>query len=114
MSATTHQQPITQTSKRTKAARAKANGLKLGRTPELTPHQRREAIKRCDAGEPTRYMARSRNVTFSAAGIIAYLGNGGSLENAAVMANHASTRTTQLYNCRREDVSLDEVERISI
>jgi len=30
------------------------------------------------------------------------------------MANHASTRTTQLYNCRREDVSLDEVERISI
>jgi hypothetical protein len=27
------------------------------------------------------------------------------------MANHASTRTTQLYHRRRDDVSLDEVER---
>jgi hypothetical protein len=34
--------------------------------------------------------------------------------HAAPMANHASTRTTQLYNRRRDDVSLDEVERISI
>jgi hypothetical protein len=30
------------------------------------------------------------------------------------MANHASTRTTQLYDRRRDDMSLDEVERISI
>jgi hypothetical protein len=30
------------------------------------------------------------------------------------MANHASTKTTQLYDRRRDDVSLDEVERISI
>jgi hypothetical protein len=35
-------------------------------------------------------------------------------ENAAAMANHASTRTTQLYDRRRDDVSLDEVERIAI
>ena len=27
-------------------ARAKAHGVKLGRTPTLTPHQRQEAIKR--------------------------------------------------------------------
>jgi hypothetical protein len=27
---------------------------------------------------------------------------------------HASTRTTQLYDRRRDEVSLDEVERISI
>jgi len=27
------------------------------------------------------------------------------------MANHASTRTTQLYDRRRDEVSLDEVER---
>ncbi len=30
------------------------------------------------------------------------------------MANHASTRTTQLYDRRAEDVTLDEVERIGI
>jgi hypothetical protein len=43
-----------------------------------------------------------------------YLKNGGTLENAAAMANHASTRTTQLYDRRRDEVNLDEVERISI
>jgi hypothetical protein len=40
--------------------------------------------------------------------------NGGALENAAAMANHASIRTTQLYDRRREEINLDEVERISI
>jgi site-specific recombinase XerD len=54
------------------------------------------------------------NHTFRATGITAYLTNGGTLEKAAVMANHASTRTTQLYDRRRDDVSLDEVERILI
>ena len=46
--------------------------------------------------------------------ITAYLKNGGTLENAAAMANHASTRTTQLYDRRRDEVSLDEVERVAI
>lgn len=54
------------------------------------------------------------NHTFRATGITAYLKNGGTLENAASMANHASTRTTQLYDRRRDDVSLDEVERIRV
>jgi integrase len=54
------------------------------------------------------------NHTFRATGITAYLKNGGTLENAAAMANHASTRTTQLYDRRRDDMSLDEVERIAI
>jgi integrase/recombinase XerC len=54
------------------------------------------------------------NHTFRATGITAYLKNGGTLERAANMANHASTRTTQLYDRRRDDVSLDEVERILI
>ena len=30
-------------------ARAKARGVKLGRKPKLTPHQKKEAIKRRDA-----------------------------------------------------------------
>jgi integrase len=54
------------------------------------------------------------NHTFRATGITAYLKNGGTLENAAAMANHASTRTTQLYDRRHDDVSLDEVERIRV
>jgi hypothetical protein len=36
------------------------------------------------------------------------------LEKAALIANHASTRTTQLYDHRNGEVSLDEVERIMI
>jgi site-specific recombinase XerC len=54
------------------------------------------------------------NHTFRATGITAYLKNGGTLENAAAMANHASTRTTQLYDRRHDDISLDEVERIRV
>ncbi|QEN84742.1 tyrosine-type recombinase/integrase [Labrys sp. KNU-23] len=54
------------------------------------------------------------NHTFRATGITAYLKNGGTLEKAAVMANHASTRTTQLYDRRQEEASLDEVERVLI
>jgi site-specific recombinase XerC len=54
------------------------------------------------------------NHTFRATGVTAYLKNGGTLESAAAMANHASTRTTQLYDRRRDDISLDEVERIHI
>ncbi|MGE8450145.1 MAG: tyrosine-type recombinase/integrase [Pseudomonadales bacterium] len=54
------------------------------------------------------------NHTFRATGITTYLKNGGTLENAAAMANHASTRTTQLYDRRRDDISLDEVERIRL
>jgi integrase len=52
------------------------------------------------------------NHTFRATGITAYLKNGGTLEKAAMIANHASTRTTQLYDRRNDEVSLDEVERI--
>ena len=54
------------------------------------------------------------NHTFRATGITAYLSNGGTLEKAAAMANHASTRTTQLYDRRRDEMSLDEVERVVI
>jgi site-specific recombinase XerD len=54
------------------------------------------------------------NHTFRATGITAYLKNGGTLEKAAAMANHASTRTTQLYDRRSDQVSLDEIERVRI
>ncbi len=54
------------------------------------------------------------NHSFRATGITAYLKNGGTLEKAAAMANHASTRTTQLYDRRSDEMSFDEVERILI
>jgi hypothetical protein len=43
-----------------------------------------------------------------------YLKNAGTLEKAAQMVNRPSTRTTQLYDRRREELSLDEVERIRV
>ncbi len=54
------------------------------------------------------------NHTFRATGITAYLKNEGTLEKAAQVVNHASTRTTQLYDRRADEVSIDEVERIQI
>jgi integrase/recombinase XerD len=54
------------------------------------------------------------NHTFRATGITAYLKNGGSLEMAQHIANHESPRTTKLYDRRVEEITLDEVERISL
>jgi integrase/recombinase XerC len=54
------------------------------------------------------------NHTFRATGITAYLKNGGTLEKAAAMANHSSTRTTQLYDRRGDKITLDEIERVAI
>jgi integrase len=54
------------------------------------------------------------NHSFRATGITAYLKNCGTLEKAAAMANRASTRTTRLYDRRRDELSLGEVERIVI
>jgi integrase len=53
------------------------------------------------------------NHTFRATGVTAYLENGGTPERAQI-ANHASTRTTQVYDRRAEEVTLDEVERILV
>jgi DNA invertase Pin-like site-specific DNA recombinase len=45
-------------------ARAVARGVKMGRPPKLTPHQRQEAIKRRDQGEDTLAdIGRSYNVS---------------------------------------------------
>jgi DNA invertase Pin-like site-specific DNA recombinase len=44
-------------------ARAKARGVRLGRRPKLTPHQRREALSRRANGEPLTEIARSYNVS---------------------------------------------------
>jgi site-specific recombinase XerD len=51
---------------------------------------------------------------FRATGITAYLGAGGTLENAQAMAAHESPRTTKLYDRTDDEITLDEVERITI
>ena len=46
-------------------ARAKARGVRMGRRPKLTDHQKHEAIRRREAGETVREIARSYNVSHS-------------------------------------------------
>jgi integrase len=52
--------------------------------------------------------------SFRATGITAYLNNGGTLENAQIMAAHKSPRTTKLYDRTDDKIMLEEVERIVI
>jgi site-specific recombinase XerD len=54
------------------------------------------------------------NHTFRATGITSYLENGGTLERARAMANHSSSRTTQLYDRRNDRANLDDVELIRL
>jgi site-specific recombinase XerD len=91
--------------------------LAIGRTGVLTetPMNRVDAyrmIRRSTA--EAGFKIKLGNLSFRATGITAYLKNGATLQKAAAMANHASTGATQLHDRRRDEVSLDEVERIVI
>lgn len=50
--------------------------------------------------------------SFRGTGITNYLKNGGTIETAAKLAGHASTRTTQLYDRRSTEIAQAEIERI--
>jgi site-specific recombinase XerD len=89
----------------------RGKGRLLTRTPLPQANAYQMIRRRADAAG---IATRLGNHSFRATGITAYLKNGGTLEKAAQMANHASTRTTQLYDRRREELSLDEVERIRV
>jgi len=52
--------------------------------------------------------------TFRATGITAFLSNGGDLATAQKIAGHESSRTTNLYDRTKNELSLDEIERIVI
>lgn len=52
--------------------------------------------------------------TFRATGITAYLSNGGTIEKAQAIAGHESPRTTKLYDRTKDEITLDEIERIII
>ena len=88
-----------------------------GRTDMLTD----KAMNRVDAWRMVQRRAADLGMrirvgchTFRATGITAYLEAGGTLENAQAMAAHESPRTTKLYDRTGDEITLDEVERITI
>jgi integrase len=76
----------------------------------------RHRLDRClhDYIEAAGIETRIGNHTFRATGITAYLKNSGKLDVAQQIANHASPRTIKLYDGRNDEISLDEIERITI
>jgi len=88
-----------------------------GRSGQLT-HRR---MHRVDAWRMVRRRAADAGIrmaignhTFRATGITNYMTNGGDLKYAKEMANHASEKTTGMYDHSDDDITLDEVERITI
>jgi site-specific recombinase XerD len=89
----------------------------VGRTGELTI----KLMSRVDAYRMIQRRAAELGMrikvgghTFRATGITAYLEAGGTLENAQAMAAHESPRTTKLYDRTGDEITLDEVERLTI
>jgi integrase len=88
-----------------------------GKTQKLTnrpmdPNDALQMIKR-----PAKAVGLSEavgNHTFRATGITTFPANGGSLEQAQEIANHASPKTTKLYDRSSDQLTLDMVERIVI
>lgn len=88
-----------------------------GTTRRLTQHR----MRRSDAWRMVQRRASDAglkapicNHTFRATGITNYMKNGGSLAEAQKMACHADPRTTRLYDRSGDEVTLDEIEKISI
>jgi site-specific recombinase XerD len=89
----------------------------IGKTGRLTDN----AMHRVDAYQVIRRRTAEAGFkiklgchVFRATGITAYLEKGGTLENAQLMAAHESPRTTKLYDRTGDEITLDEVERITI
>ena len=89
----------------------------LGRTGKLGV----ERLNRHDAYAMVRRRAvkagvveKIGNHSFRGTGITTYLENEGTLELAQEMANHASPRTTKLYDRRGDKITQDAVERVRI
>jgi len=90
----------------------RTTGRKTGEQHPMWQQDAYRMIQRRAAA--ARIQTRIGNHTFRATGITAYLKNKGTLENAQHIASHESPRTTKLYDRRQDEISLDEVERISI
>ena len=92
----------------------------------VTIDRKTKALSDCPLSQSNAYvMVRKRakeagiktqicNHTFRATGITTFLENNGTLERAARIANHASTRTTQLYDRRSRKILQKDVEKIDL
>jgi site-specific recombinase XerD len=87
----------------------------VGKTGQLT----KKPMHRIDAFRMVKRRAAEAAIlspigchTFRATGITQYLLHGGKLEHAQHMAAHELSRTTGLYDRRKDEVTLGEVERI--
>jgi site-specific recombinase XerD len=83
-----------------------------GRPHRLTQQDAYRLIQR--HAKRARIATRIGNHSLRATGITDYLKNDGSLSEARKMANHADTRTTQLYDRRGDSASLDEYSKVGI
>lgn len=88
-----------------------------GKTPLLTANR----MSRTDVLRMIKRRARKAGLstktcchTFRGTGITAFLENGGTIEKAQAIAAHESPRTTKLYDRTKDDITLDEVEKIRI
>ena len=90
----------------------RTTGQSTGKSHRLTQQDAYRLIQRHAkrAGIKTRI----GNHTMRATGITDYLKSDGSLAEARKMANHADTRTTQLYDRRADSASLDEYGKVGI
>jgi site-specific recombinase XerD len=90
----------------------RTTGRSTGTTHRLTQQDAYRLIQRHAkrAGIATRI----GNHSMRATGITDYLKSDGSLSEARKMANHADTRTTQLYDRRGDAASLDEYSKVGI
>ena len=66
------------------------------------------------ACEFANYLALNLAHSFRATGITVYLENNGTLETAQKIAAHESPRTTKLYDRTDDQLTLDEIEKISV
>ena len=62
----------------------------------------------------SRTFSRIGNHSMRATALTEYMKNGGSLAKAREIANHADTRTTQLYDRSADVASLDEYGKVGI
>lgn len=85
---------------------AALSGKALGRSDVWAMVKRRCGV----AGLPSTIC----NHSFRATGITIHQENGGRIEDAAELAGHSSTRTTQLYNRKLRNVARAEVERVQL
>jgi integrase/recombinase XerD len=88
-----------------------------GRSRELTE----KALHRVNVWQMIQRRAKAAGIltrinchTFRASGITIYRKKDGRLEHAQQIANHSSPKTTKLYDHSDDDITLEEIERISL